>query len=738
MAVQAGEGGFRLAETTRIGVAGETKALAGVAAFLRDKVRTAAGLELASQAGGSAASADGAIRLATVGDRQDLGEEGYELVVSPEGVTIQANTTTGVFWGAQTLLQMIASNLAGKDPDRSDKHVSLASVRIVDRPRFGWRGLMLDCSRTFLTVDFLKKYVDVLSFYKMNVLQLHLTDDQGWRLEIRKHPRLTEVGSKFDECFTGEIDGYYTQEQIRDLVAYAAARQVTIVPEIEIPGHCLSLLKSYPELSCREGQDQYVIAPYMFMSDPHPKKVPATPYGVVCVGNEKTFQILEDVLTEVIELFPSEYIHIAGDECPKSFWKACPKCQARIKAEGLGDEDELQSYFVKRVAKMIRDRGRKAIGWDEILEGGLAPQVAMMSWRSLEAGITAAKLGHPAVMASKSHLYFDYCYNRTPASLVYAFEPIPPELSPEQQSLVLGAQACMWTHLARTETGIDMSIFPRLLALAEVAWTPAERRQWEDFDARMRFHEPILKSKKVACFVRNDGIVAPNLTTGQDGRLWLVNSANQIHLREGDSWKRFPGEARQLTSGPDGTIWSVSTKPAEGGYVLMRWSGSAWGPIGPNIAAVQISAAPDGSLWTASDTYAINRLADGKFTNLRGLARQVSVGPDGNAAILTMDPSNGGYELFSAPPGARWRRVVPVMAGVHVVAGPAGQLWLLRDDGTLCHRSGDIWHDCPGKVAQFAIAADGTVWAIDRKASGGESRLLQWTGHDWRNVDRLP
>jgi len=320
-----------------------------------------------------------------------------------------------------------------------------------------------------------------------------------------------------------------------------------------------------------------------------------------------------------------------------------------MKKEGLENEEELQSYFIKRVAQMIQARGRKVLGWDEILEGGLAPGMALMSWRSLEAGIKAAKLGHPVVMASKSHVCFDFCYNRSPASLVYRYEPVPPELdTPDLRPLVLGGEACMWTHLARSETGIDMSIFPRLLALAEVLWTPAERQQWYDFSDRMKLHEAVLESKGVACFVRNEGLGLPNLTCGQDGRLWLVNSDGEIFLRQGEKWERFLGHARQVTSTPDGTIWSVSTQPATRGYALTRWSEpeKAWQPLGENIAAVQISAAPDGSLWTSTEAYAIWRYGDGKWANVLGLAREVSVGADGTVWILTMDPGPGGYELF--------------------------------------------------------------------------------------------
>ncbi len=729
MIVEAGQGALRLTENSVIRTTSVSGDLFAVGRLLRNGLEKECGLRVGldeTKAGGSTV---GEIRLALIPERRDLGQEGYELAVSPEGVVIQAATRAGVFWGTQTLLQLVAVASKGDQPSAT-KAVDLPAVRIVDRPRFGWRGLMLDCSRTFLPIEFLRKYVDLCAFYKMNVLHLHLTDDQGWRPAIRKHPRLTEVGSQFDGRFPGEVSGYYTREQMKDLVQYAAERCVTIVPEIEMPAHCLALLAAYPQLSCREPKNKYVIAPYMFMSDPDPQKEPRTPYGALCPGNDGTFQLVEDILQDIIEIFPGEYIHLAGDECPKGFWKECPKCQARVTAEGLKDEEELQSYFVRRVAKMIQARGRKVIGWDEILEGGLAPGAAIMSWRSTEAGITAAKMGHPVVMASKSHLYFDYCYNRTPASLVYAFEPVPSELSPEQRPLVLGVQACMWTHLARTEQAIDMSIFPRALALAEVGWTPADRREWGDFEARMKLHEPILAAKGVHCFVRNEGPLLPNLSAGQDGRLWLVNAKGEIHLRKGERWERFPGQARQVTSGPDGTIWSVSTKPAKRGYTLMRWLHGQWRPLGDDVAAVQIAAAPDGSLWTVTEAYAIWRYANDKWANVQGLAREVTAGRDGTVWILTADPAPGGYQLYAAPPGGRWRRVQPLMAGVHIAAGPA--LWVTRDDGSLLCIADGTWQPRPGDVSSLTVGVDGTVWAL----SGAGDGLLNWTGRGWRQVNQ--
>jgi hypothetical protein len=340
-------------------------------------------------------------------------------------------------------------------------------------------------------------------------------------------------------------------------------------------------------------------------------------------------------------------------------------------------------------------------------------------------------------MAQKSHLYFDFSYNRTPASLVYAFEPIPPELSPEQWPLVLGVEACLWTHLARTEQMTDMSLFPRLLALAEVGWTATDRRDWQDFSARMERHLPVLKSKGIRTFEPNPGPGLPNLSAGQDGRLWLVNTAGEINVRKNDSWERFPRQARQVTSGPDGTIWSVGTQPAEGGYALMHWSDGSWKPLGEGMAAVQIAAAPDGSLWTVSESYAIWRYAEGKWANVQGLAREVAASPDGKVWSITGDPAPGGFQLHFAPPGGRWRRAQPLAAGVRIAAGPSDQLWLIQDDRLVREHAAGAWHNRPGHALLLTVTKDGTAWALANVAET-EVKVLRWAGQDWQDLGPIP
>ena len=406
----------------------------------------------------------GAIDLG-IDDRTDLQPAGYRLQVRRNKITITARDPAGLFYGAQTLKQLIPADGSGKIP----------CLDMTDFPAFGWRGLMLDCSRTFLPKEYILTSIDRLAAVKMNVLHLHLTDDQGWRIEIRKYPELTRICSKFDPRYPGEVNGFYTQDDIREIVAYAAKSFIAVVPEIEMPGHSTEIFAAYPELSC--SGKRTVIFPFF--------KGPAVTEDILCAGNEAVFAFMEDVLSEVMALFPSEYIHIGGDEAPKTAWEKCPQCQSRIKAEGLEDEAELQSYFIRRIGKFINSKGRKLIGWDEILEGGLAENAAVMSWRGEQGGIEAASQGHRVVMSPTSHCYFDYSYETTSTEKVYSYHPVPEELTGDPSKFVLGAQANMWTHIARTGPAIDAQIFPRLYALAEVLWTDPAVRDHADLEHRI-------------------------------------------------------------------------------------------------------------------------------------------------------------------------------------------------------------------------------------------------------------
>ncbi|MCB0770037.1 MAG: family 20 glycosylhydrolase [Flavobacteriales bacterium] len=425
-----------------------------------------------------------------------LPNEWYSLVVEPGRIHIAAPTVEGLYRGSRTLFQLL---------EQGSKTGSLPCLSITDWPRFPWRGMHLDVCRHFFPVEFVKKYIDLLARYKMNTFHWHLTEDQGWRIEIKKYPKLTEVGAWRSGSQVGPYSrraydsipysGFYTQDEIREVVTYAAARHITVVPEIEMPGHAMAALAAYPELGCTGGPYEVQRGWGVFED-------------VFCAGNDSVFTLLEVVLSEVMDLFPSPYLHIGGDECPKDQWKVCTKCQARMKARELKDEHELQSYFIQRIEKFVNAKGRKIIGWDEILEGGLAPNAAVMSWRGTEGGIAAAKSGHYAVMSPGSHCYFDH-YQGDPANeplaiggyttvqKVYSYEPIPAELKPEEAKYILGAQGNVWTEYILTPEHVEYMAVPRMLALAEVLWTPKERRDETDFIARLEEEFPKLEAMKV-------------------------------------------------------------------------------------------------------------------------------------------------------------------------------------------------------------------------------------------------
>jgi hexosaminidase len=418
------------------------------------------------------------------GLEKSLGKEGYQLEVLPAPlVRITAATPAGLFYGGQTLRQLLLRGKVGAKNNPGPVNWEFPCCKIEDKPRFLWRGLLLDEGRHFFGEEFVKHYIDLLAAHKLNTLHWHLTEDQGWRIEIKKYPKLTEIGS-WREQTDGDgkrYGGFYTQDQIREVVAYAARRHVTIVPEIEMPGHSLGALTAYPQFSCTGG----------------PFKV-RTRWGVeedvYCAGNDATFAFLNDVLDEVTGLFPSTFIHIGGDECPKARWKNCPKCQARIKAEGLKNEHELQSYFIRRIEDHLASKGRRLIGWDEILEGGLPPKATVMSWRGMGGATAAAESGHDYVATPTSHCYLDYPATSISLEKAYSFEPIPATLAAAQRAHCLGLQGNMWTEHTPGPAAVDRMVWPRLCALAEVAWTPKDLRDGSDFLARMETHAERLKS----------------------------------------------------------------------------------------------------------------------------------------------------------------------------------------------------------------------------------------------------
>lgn len=438
-------------------------------------------------------------------------EEGYTLSVSYDNIVISSKTTKGVFYGIQTLKQLMPASMETKTAD-----LTIPAVSIKDNPRFVYRGMHLDVGRHLFPVDFIKKYIDLIAMHKMNTFHWHLTEDQGWRIEIKKYPKLTEIGSKRYGTIIGhypgtgndetEYGGFYTQKEVKDIVKYATERHVTIIPEIELPGHASAAIASYPFLSCFPEEPTVVTnnmgskAGKEAQANGSPKIVQET-WGVFddvfCAGNEKTFQFLENVLDEIIPLFPSEYIHIGGDECPKSNWKRCPKCQKRMKENNLANEHELQSYFIQRIEKYLNTKGKKIIGWDEILEGGLAPNATVMSWRGEKGGIEAAKQHHDVIMTPGYSCYFDHYQTKnkdneplaiggkTTVADVYAYEPTPKELTEEESKYILGAQGNVWTEYMKTSDYVEYMVLPRMTALSEVVWTPKEVKNWKDFKERL-------------------------------------------------------------------------------------------------------------------------------------------------------------------------------------------------------------------------------------------------------------
>lgn len=435
------------------------------------------------------------LKLDPEGDYEN--NEAYRLKVTEKGIYLNAKNKAGIFYGIHTLRQLLPTQIEHTDPSLVQKNTiwKINVVEIYDYPRFGYRGMHLDVARHFFPVDFVKKYIDLLSIYKFNRFHWHLTEDQGWRIEIKKYSKLTEIGAWRDSTLIGNYGsgkydgirygGFYTQEEIKEIVAYATERHITVIPEIELPGHSSAALAAYPELGCFDKEVQVVTSWGVFEDIYCPK--------------EETFDFLEDVLDEVIELFPSEYIHIGGDEAPKKQWEESEIAQAVIQREGLKDEHELQSYFIGRIEKYLNSKGRQIIGWDEIMEGGLAPRATVMSWRGEEGGIEAAKMKHDVIMSPNASNYFDHYQSEStdqePIAIgglttlqdVYNYEPIPSELTEEKAKYILGAQANVWTEYIHTGAKVEYMAFPRAIALAEVLWSSKESKEWVEFLNRLQF-----------------------------------------------------------------------------------------------------------------------------------------------------------------------------------------------------------------------------------------------------------
>ena len=477
--------------TRRAGITIETPnpELERIAHYFNSKIAPATGFELRLKQRGN-------IRFKLTDDTS-LGAEGYHLLVKHSGVTITAHQPAGIFYGVQTLLQMFPPEIRGKE-EQKNKVWKIACVDITDKPQFAWRGMMLDVSRHWFTKEEVKKYIDELAEYKMNVFHWHLTDDQGWRLEIKSLPRLTEVGAwrapRVGQWWHREpqkpgeeatYGGFYTQEDVKEVLAYAAERYVRVIPEIDVPGHSLAALVAYPELACMKAPTAVNVGNKFYGEDEN----------TLCIGKEETFEFMDKVLTEVAALFPDEYIHIGGDECFKGFWHKCPRCQARMRAENLKNENELQSYFIHRMESLLKEKGKKLIGWDEISEGGLAPDATVMSWRGMEGGIQAAKAGHHVIMTPAEHCYIDLwqgepsvepdTYSMCRLKDSYSFNPVPEGVPAE---MILGGQGNLWAESVPTFRHAEYMAWPRGWALAEVLWTGPEQTNWDKFWPRVEQH----------------------------------------------------------------------------------------------------------------------------------------------------------------------------------------------------------------------------------------------------------
>lgn len=486
--------------------------------------------------------------------KQVLSDEGYVLTVSSKEIRLKARGNAGMFYALQTFFQLLPANI-------EKGNAIVPAVEIVDEPRFSYRGMHLDVGRHFMPVSFVKKYIDLMAQYKFNQFHWHLTEDQGWRIEIKKYPRLTEIGSKrpqthegrYSPVFKGDgipVEGFYTQEQIREVVAYAKRKHINIIPEIELPGHSSAALAAYPEFGCKENYEYKVQQTWGIFKE------------VFC-PYEKTFQFLEDVLSEVIELFPySPYIHIGGDEVLKDHWKESEFVQELKKRENLKDEHEVQSYFIRRIGKFLNSKGKILIGWDEILEGGLASNAVVMSWRGERGGIAAAKMKHNVIMTPTDFMYFDYGQGDpkfeplniggyVPLEKVYSYNPHPKELPEDEKKYVLGAQANVWTEYMKTPEKVEYMVFPRMLALSEVVWSPLEVKNFTDFQRRLSAHFPRLDKQNVKYRIPEPvGLQNILLTGGQDSveinLKSLVPNSKIFYTTDGSE----PNEESKLYSAP--------------------------------------------------------------------------------------------------------------------------------------------------------------------------------------------
>ena len=500
-------GSFIIDDKTELKVHPLNDQTKSVAEFLAGMIRSSASVPLPVSEG---SKESGNCIVMVIDTAVSENPESYILSVTGRSIFLKSPSAEGLFRGIQTIRQLLPPQVESEGGLTGEAAAAVPACYITDAPRFSYRGLHLDVCRHFFTVDEVKRYLDIMALHKFNVFHWHLTDDQGWRIEIKKYPGLTVTGSQRKETLVGHggrppftydgipHGGYYTQEQAREIVKYAADRYITVIPEIEMPGHAVAAIASYPWLSCT-GNKLDVQTRWGVFDD------------VFCAGKDTVFAFLEDVLDEVIEIFTSEYIHVGGDECPKVRWENCSACQKRIKDEGLKDEHELQSWFITRMEKYLNAHGRQIIGWDEILEGGLAPEATVMSWRGVNGGIEAARLGHDAIMTPTGFAYLDYYQSEpageplsiggyVPLEKVYSFEPVPAELTPDEQKHILGFQGNVWTEYIATISHLEYMAFPRAFAIAETGWTPALKKDFEEFLSRLEVQKQRYDLMKINYF----------------------------------------------------------------------------------------------------------------------------------------------------------------------------------------------------------------------------------------------
>ncbi|MDT8369786.1 MAG: family 20 glycosylhydrolase [Longimicrobiales bacterium] len=729
--VEARSGGFTIDRSTRIAVADTTDAeLVRLAEAWAAPIRRATGLPL--PVGGA-----GRVRLAV----EDAGEpESYRLRVDDEGVRLTGADPAGLFHGLTTLTQLLPPGLEGRasatgasdpSPDApssvADLPLRIAAVAIDDAPRFAWRGMHLDVGRHFFGPDFVKRYIDLLARYKINHFHWHLTEDQGWRIEIERYPKLTEVGAWRGD---GErYGGFYTKEEIREIVAYAAERYVTIVPEIEMPGHSLAALAAYPELACTEG----------------PFEV-GTTWGVfeeIYCPTEETFAFLEGVLTEVIELFPGPFIHIGGDEAPRIRWEESAEAQAVIRREGLADEAELQGWFIRRIERFLSAHGRRLIGWDEIVEGGLPPGATVMSWRGTAGGVEAARAGHDVVMTPTSHMYFDYYQGDPereplafggylPLEQVYAFEPVPAELSADEARHILGVQANVWTEYMKTPDHVEYMVFPRLFALAEVAWSEPAARSFASFFNRMGWHMERLDALGVRYRI-------PEVRGLEDDRLSLEERV-RVELAAPLGRIRYTVSAEGAPAYGDGAAEPDGTAPIYTDPLTLDLGD------GPLTVAARIEL-PDGRLGPV-------RSARFERTHLQAPVEVDATALESGFEVETLRGSFASVREMTAAAVARADRIdavrIPGWAPeehfglrfrgyLHVPADGVYTFRVTSDDGSVLRVDGAVVvdHDGPhgpsARTGQVALAGGHHTIAVDFfQAGGGRALEVEWRGEGGR------